>query len=100
MKDKDQYNEIVVKHWNQLVSVVDSSENLATCLYNLATATYMIAEHDRIETINTAQIVDKPFVFANGKMQLSEDVIISSNMSSNIEIKEIPKIRNYHPIHD
>lgn len=89
MKEKNQYDKIVINQWESLVDQVGTSEELALSLYKFTSNTYLMAEHEQADEINTNVLLGKPFVFVNKHMMLLSDVIISDVFADNNNIKEI-----------
>ena len=89
MKEKNQYDEIVISQWESFINQVGTSEELALSLYKFASNTYLMAEHEQAEEKNTKILLAKSFVFANEQMMLNSAVVISNKFADDAEIKEI-----------
>lgn len=51
MKEKDQFDKVVVNKWDDLVKEIGSNKEKAMSLYSLASTTYIVAEHDKLMII-------------------------------------------------
>ena len=89
MKEKNQYDNVVISHWAELTKEVGSSEDLALCLYKLAATTYIVAEHEQAEEKDVRILQSMPIVFANEQMLALSDVFISDKISNNTNVKKI-----------
>lgn len=89
MKEKNQYDNVVISHWEEFTKEVGSSEDLALCLYKLAATTYIVAEHEQAEEKDIRIPQSMPIVFANGQMRYLSDVFISNKISNDANIKAI-----------
>lgn len=89
MKEKDQYEGIIIDNWESLVEDVQESEEKACSLYKLALTTYTVAEHEQVKEIQAFPITEKRFVFSKGQMHLLSEVILNEKLSKNDDAAEI-----------
>lgn len=89
MKEKDQYEGIIIDNWESLVEDVQESEEKACSLYKLALTTYTVAEHEQVKEIQAFPITEKRFVFSKGQMHLLLEVILNEKLSKNDDAAEI-----------
>ena len=81
MKEKDQYDGIIIDNWESLVAAVKESEEKACSLYKLASTTYTVAEHEQVKEIQAFPVTEKRFVFSKGQMHLLSEVILNEKLS-------------------
>lgn len=90
MKEKDQFDKVVVNKWDDLVKEIGSNKEKAMSLYSLASTTYIVAEHEQANDNKKEYFYDKNCVFVSESMHKIDDVIISSLIAG--EDKIIPVI--------
>lgn len=83
MKEKDQYEGIILGEWDTLVAEVGESEDKACSLYKLARTAYTVAEHEQVKEIQAFPVTEKRFVFSKGQMHLLSEVILNEKLSKN-----------------
>lgn len=86
MKEKDQFDRIVVEKWNDLVNVVGNNGAKALSLYLLASTTYTVAEHEQAKDYDHKLFSNKNCVFVSDKMLKQEDVILNSSIAKESNI--------------
>ena len=89
MKEKDQYEGIIIDNWESLVAEVKESEEKACSLYKLASTTYTVAEHEQVKEIQPFPVTEKRFVFSKGQMHLLSEVILNEKLSKNDDATKI-----------
>ena len=89
MKEKDQYEGIIIDNWESLVAEVKESEEKACSLYKLALTTYTVAEHEQVKEMQAFPITEKRFVFSKGQMHLISEVILNEKLSKNDDATKI-----------
>lgn len=89
MKEKDQYEGIIIDKWESLVAEVKGSEEKACSLYKLASTTYTVAEHEQVKEIQAFPVTEKRFVFSKEQMHLLSEVILNEKLSKNDEATKI-----------
>lgn len=89
MKEKDQFDKIVVENWDSLIKVVDNDTTKADSLYVLASTTYKVAIHEQAEDKNGSPLSEKKCVFANNGMHEIQDVILNFTISRNTSISSL-----------
>lgn len=89
MKEKDQYEGIIIDNWESLVAEVQESEEKACSLYKLASTTYTVAEHEQVKEIQAFPVTEKRFVFSKGQMQLLSEVILNEKLSRDDDATKI-----------
>jgi predicted RNA-binding protein with RPS1 domain len=92
MKEKDQYQNIVLGNWEALVTEIGNDEEKACSLYKLVSMTYAVAEHEQVKGKMIFPVGEKKFVFTNGEMHLLSDVILNQNLSSNDRAKAVVEL--------
>ena len=92
MKEKDQYEGIIIDNWESLVAEVQESEEKACSLYKLASTTYTVAEHEQVKEIQAFPVTEKRFVFSKGQMQLLSEVILNEKLSRDDDATKIIEI--------
>lgn len=92
MKEKDQFDEIIVNSWDIIINEVVSSENHACALYKLISTTYEVAKHEGVNKNSYSFFQNKDFVFANGQLCNINSIIISSSISNNAEVRDIVEL--------
>ena len=90
MKEKDQFDKVVVNKWDDLVKEIGSNIEKAMALYLLASTTYIVAEHERVNDNKKEYFNDKNCVFVSESMHKIDDVIMNSSIAD--EDKIIPVI--------
>lgn len=83
MKEKDQYEGIIIDKWESLVAEVKECEENVYSLYKLASTTYTVAEHEQVKEIQAFPVSEKSFVFSKGQMHLLSEVILNEKLSKN-----------------
>ena len=83
MKEKDQYEGIIIDKWESLVAEVKECEEKVYSLYKLASTTYTVAEHEQVKEIQAFPVSEKSFVFSKGQMHLLSEVILNEKLSKN-----------------
>ena len=83
MKEKDQYEGIIIDKWESLVAEVKECEGKACSLYKLASTTYTVAEHEQVKEMQAFPVSEKSFVFSKGQMHLLSEVILNEKLSKN-----------------
>lgn len=89
MKEKDQYEGIILGKWDALVAEVGESEEKAYSLYKLVSMTYAVAEHEQVKGKLAFPINKQRFVFAKEHMHLLSEVILNEIISNNDDAKTI-----------
>lgn len=89
MKEKDQYEGIIMDNWESLVAEVKESEEKACSLYKLASMTYTVAVHEQVKEIQVFPVMEKRFVFSKRQMHLLSEVILSEKLSKNDDAAKI-----------
>lgn len=89
MKEKDQYEGIILGKWDTLVAEVGESEEKACSLYKLASTTYTVAEHEQVKEMQGFPVAEKRFVFSKGQMHLLSEVILNEKLSKNDDATKI-----------
>lgn len=89
MKEKDQYEGIIIGKWDTLVAEVEESEEKACSLYKLASTTYTVAEHEQVKEIQAFPVTEKRFVFSKGQMHLLSEVILNEKLSINDDATKV-----------
>ena len=89
MKEKDQYEGVVLGKWESLVAEVGESEEKACSLYKLVSIAYAVAEHEQVKGKQAFPINEKRFVFTKGQMCLLSEVILNEKLSNNDNAKTI-----------
>lgn len=89
MKEKDQYQELIINNWDSLASEVGEDENKACSLYQLATTTYTVAEHEQANKTTKFSTNDKEFVFVEKQWLSLSETILNSNLAENEKAKEV-----------
>lgn len=89
MKEKDQYEKIVVEGWQPLINDIGQSELNALALYKFVSTTYLVAEHEQASEKEIELLHSKPFVFANEQMRPINDVLINENISKDLVVKQV-----------
>lgn len=89
MKEKDQYESIILGKWESLVAEVGESEEKACALYKLASMTYAVAEHEQVKRKLAFPVTEKRFVFTKEQMHLLSEVILNEKLSNNDDAKTI-----------
>lgn len=89
MKEKDQYEGIIIDNWESLVAEVKESEERACSLYKLALTTYTVAEHEQAKEIQAFPVTEKRFVFSKGQMHLLSEIILNEKLSKNDDATKI-----------
>lgn len=89
MKEKDQYEGVILGKWDTLVAEVGESEDKACSLYKLASTTYTVAEHEQVKEMLTFPVAEKRFVFSKGQMHLLSEVILNEKLSKNDDATKI-----------
>ena len=89
MKEKDQYEGIIIDNWEPLVAEVKESEEKACSLYKLASTTYTVAEHEQVKEIQAFPVTEKRFVFSKEQMHLLSEVILNEKLSKNDDATKI-----------
>ena len=89
MKEKDQYEGIIIDNWESLVAEIQESEEKACSLYKLASTTYTVAEHEQVKEIQAFPVTEKRFVFSKGQMQLLSEVILNEKLSRDDDATKI-----------
>ncbi len=89
MKEKDQYEGIILGKWDTLVAEVGESEEKACSLYKLASTTYTVAEHEQVKEMQAFPVAEKRFVFSKGQMHLLSEVILNEKLSKNDDATKI-----------
>ena len=92
MKEKDQYQNIVLGNWEALVTEIGNDEEKACSLYKLVSMTYAVAEHEQVKGKMIFPVGEKKFVFTNGEMHLLSDVILNQNLSRNDRAKAVVEL--------
>lgn len=92
MKEKDQYEGIIIGKWDTLVVEVEESEEKACSLYKLASTTYTVAEHEQVKEIQAFPVTEKRFVFSKGQMHLLSEVILNEKLSINDDAKRVVEL--------
>lgn len=83
MKEKDQYEGIIIDKWESLVAEVKECEEKVYSLYKLASTMYTVAEHEQVKEIQAFPVSEKSFVFSKGQMHLLSEVILNEKLSKN-----------------
>lgn len=86
MKEKDQFDKVVVENWDTLVKEVGNNEDKAISLYSLAATTYTVAEHEQVKEIDKDWFRDRDCVFVSGTMHKFKDVILSTSIASDSDV--------------
>lgn len=81
MKEKDQFDKIVVKKWESLVKEIGSDKKKAMSLYSLVSTTYTVAEHEQANNNKKEYFNDKNCVFVSESMHKIDEVILSSSIA-------------------
>lgn len=89
MKEKDQYEGIIIGKWDTLVAEVQESEEKACSLYKLASTTYTVAEHEQVKEIQAFPVTEKRFVFSKGQMHLLSEVFLNEKLSINDDATKV-----------
>lgn len=89
MKEKDQYEGIIIDNWESLFAEVKESEERACSLYKLALTTYTVAEHEQAKEIQAFPVTEKRFVFSKGQMHLLSEIILNEKLSKNDDATKI-----------
>lgn len=89
MKEKDQYENIVVKNWELLISEVGGIEEKACSLYKLTTITYSVAEHEQAKDKQLFPLQGKKIIFANEQMFLLSEVFVNDKLSIDSKCKAL-----------
>ena len=89
MKEKDQFEKIVINDWEGLIAEVGYSFEKAMSLYSLVSTTYTVAEHEQAEDKNINPLCDKNCIFVSGEMHKLINVIINSQLARNENIVPI-----------
>jgi predicted RNA-binding protein with RPS1 domain len=89
MKEKDQFEKIVIQDWNTLVTEVGKRKDLAMSLYNLISTTYTVAAHEQAEDKNWNPIIERKCIFAHEQMCNLDDVIINLSISKYSDVIHI-----------
>ena len=89
MKEKDQYENIIIDNWGYMSSLINNEEKFACSLYKLASITYAVAEHEQVKGQQPYPTNVNQFVFANEQMQLLSSVIVNDTLSSNLEANAV-----------
>ena len=92
MKEKDQYQGVVLDNWETLVAEVGDDEEKAYSLYKLVSMTYAVAEHEQGKGKMFFPINERKFVFTNEGMHLLSDVILNSELASNDNAKAVVEL--------
>lgn len=86
MKEKDQFDKVVVNKWDDLVKEIGSNKEKAMSLYSLASTTYIVAEHEQANDNKKEYFYDKNCVFVSESMHKIDDVIFSSSIAGEEDI--------------
>lgn len=89
MKEKDQFDKVVENKWDSLVKEVGSNKEKAMSLYSLVSTTYIVAEHEQANDNKKEYFYDKNCVFVSESMYKIDDVILSSSIASESNIRPI-----------
>lgn len=89
MKEKDQFEHIVIRQWETLVAEVGTSEELACALYKLASTTYKVAQHEQAKEKDATLLQDIATVFVNNQMHVRHDVFLARTGRLSPEVKAI-----------
>lgn len=89
MKEKDQYDNVVVKNWDLLTSEVGSNEDNACALYKLTTITYSVAEHEQAKDKEPFSLQGKQIIFVNDQMVLLSEVFVNDRLANDVKCKEL-----------
>lgn len=92
MKEKDQYQGIILENWEVLVAEIGDDEEKACSLYKLVSMTYAVAEHEQVKEKHSFPINQKKFVFSKGQMHLLSDVILNQKLSNNDNAKAVVEL--------
>lgn len=92
MKEKDQYEGIIIDNWESLVAEVKECKERACSLYKLALTTYTVAKHEQVKEIRAFPVTRKRFVFSKGQMHFLSEVILNEKLSKNDDATEIIEI--------
>ena len=86
MKEKDQFDKIVVKKWDSLVKEIEGDEAKAMSLYLLVSTTYTVAEHEQAKDNNKECFYDKNCAFVSGTMHKLDDTILSFSITGESDV--------------
>lgn len=89
MKEKDQYDNVVVKNWDLLSSEVGSNEDNACALYKLTTITYSVAEHEQAKDKQPFSLQGKKIIFVNDQMALMSEVFVNEKLATDVKCKAL-----------
>lgn len=86
MREKDQFERIVINDWDVLVAKVGNDYDKAKSLYSLVSTTYMVAEHEQVKNKNISSLCKKNYVFVSNEMHKLDEVIINVEIAKNENI--------------
>lgn len=89
MKEKDQFDKVVVNKWDALVKEIEGDKEKAMSLYSLASTTYTVAEHEQAKDSNKGYFSDKNCAFVSETMHKLNDVILNSSIASEYDVISI-----------
>jgi hypothetical protein len=89
MKEKDQFERIILQDWDTLTTIIERSKVNALSLYRLVSTAYTVAAHERADDQKLYSIIDRNCIFAHGQMCKLEDVIISSSIAKDNDVTRI-----------
>ena len=92
MKEKDQYEELIINNWDKLALEVGEDEEKACSLYHLASTTYTVAEHEQAKEIKKFSTENKKFVFVDTRWLLLSETILNGNLADNKEAKAVVEL--------
>lgn len=92
MKEKEQYEELIINNWDSLASEVGEDESKACSLYQLATTTYTVAEHEQAKETTKFSTDNKNFVFVDNRWLLLSEAILNGDLAENEEAKAVVEL--------
>ena len=92
MKEKEQYVELIINNWDSLASEVGENESKACSLYQLATTTYTVAEHEQAKETTKFSTDNKNFVFVDNRWLLLSEAILNGDLAENKEAKSVVEL--------
>lgn len=86
MKEKDQFEKVVVNKWGALIQEIGRNKEKAMSLYSLASTTYTVSEHEQANDNKKEYFYDKNCVFVSESMHKIDEVILSSLIAGEDQI--------------
>lgn len=86
MKEKDQFDKIVIKQWDSLTKEVGNSKDKVMSLYLLASTTYTVAEHEQADESNRQFLRKKDCIFVSNQMHNLDNVILNTKIAAYVDV--------------